>query len=101
MNTDHKVLRIRNVLMYSSTCAGKYAAALFVHQCTESVILIDTLPRCDSLLDSRFIALSKPRPDGQPNGIRPIAVKVVSPRLLSLYALASCLLSALSWHPCN
>ena len=59
-----------------------------------NLILSSTLPRCDSLLDSRLIALSKPRPDGQPDGICPIAMGEVWLRLASLRALASCLSQA-------
>ena len=59
-----------------------------------NLILSGTLPRCDSLLDSRLIALSKPRPDGQPDGICPIAMGEVWLRLASLRALASCLSQA-------
>ena len=43
-----------------------------------NLVLSGALPRCDSLLDSRLIALSKP---GRPGSIRPIAVGEVWQRL--------------------
>ena len=56
-----------------------------------NLILSGTLPRCDYLLDNHLIALSKPRPDGQPDGIRPIAVGGVWLRLATLCDLAKVL----------
>jgi hypothetical protein len=53
-----------------------------------NLLLRGELPRCESLLDSRLIALSKPRTDGRPPGVRPIAVGEVWLRLASLCALA-------------
>ena len=50
-----------------------------------NLLLSGALPRCDSLLDSRLIALSKP---GRPGSIRPIAVEEVWQRLASLCSLA-------------
>ena len=50
-----------------------------------NLILSGALPRCESLLDSRLIALSKP---SRPGSIRPIAVGEVWQRLASLCALA-------------
>jgi hypothetical protein len=53
-----------------------------------NLILGGALPRCASLLDGCLIALSKPCLDGQPEGIRPIAVGEVWLRLASLCAVA-------------
>ena len=50
-----------------------------------NLLLSGALRRCDSLLDSRLIALSKP---GRPGSIRPIAVGGVWLRLASLCTLA-------------
>ena len=50
-----------------------------------NLLLSGAPPRCDSLLDSRLIALSKP---GCPGSIRPIAVGEVWLRLASLCAIA-------------